>query len=54
MKLNRQGKIAERDACAHAIARKWAQSGLKMNGSSIHVSGIENVPETGRWLFVFN
>jgi len=54
MKLNRQGKIAERDACAHAIARKWAQSGLKMNGSSIHVSGIENVPETGGVLFVSN
>jgi 1-acyl-sn-glycerol-3-phosphate acyltransferase len=54
MKLNRQGKIAERDACAHAIARKWAQSGLKMNGSSIHVSGVENVPETGGVLFVSN
>jgi 1-acyl-sn-glycerol-3-phosphate acyltransferase len=54
MKLNRQGKIAERDACAHAIARKWAQSGLKMNGSSIYVSGIENVPKTGGVLFVAN
>jgi len=54
MKLNRLGKIAERDACAHAIARKWAQSGLKMNGSSIHVSGIENVPKTGGVLFVAN
>jgi 1-acyl-sn-glycerol-3-phosphate acyltransferase len=54
MKLNRQGKIAERDACAHAIARKWAQSGLAMNGSSIHVCGIENVPKTGGVLFVAN
>ncbi len=54
MKLNRQGKIAERDACAHAIARKWAQSGLSMNGSSIHVTGIENIPETGGVLFVAN
>ena len=54
MKLNRQGKIAERDACAHDIARRWAQSGLKMNGSSIHVTGIENVPKTGGVLFVAN
>ena len=54
MKLNRQGKIAERDACAHAIARNWAKSGLKMNGSSIHVTGIENVPKTGGVLFVAN
>jgi len=54
MKLNRQGKIAERDACAHAIARNWAKSGLKMNGSSIHVTGIENIPKTGGVLFVAN
>ena len=54
MKLNRLGKIAERDACAHEIARRWAQSGLKMNGSSIHLSGIENVPKTGGVLFVSN
>lgn len=54
IKLNRQGKIAERDACAHSIARKWAQSGLKMNGSLIHVTGVENVPKTGGVLFVAN
>jgi len=54
MKLNRQGKFAERDACAHAIARKWAQSGLKMNGSSIHINGVDNVPKTGGVLFVAN
>jgi 1-acyl-sn-glycerol-3-phosphate acyltransferase len=54
MKLNRQGNIAGRDACAHAIARRWAQKGLAMNGSSIHVSGIENVPQTGGLLFVAN
>ncbi len=54
MKLNRQGKIAERDACAHEIARKWAKSGLAMNGSTIHVCGIENIPQTGGLLFVAN
>lgn len=54
MKLDRQGKFVERDACAHAIARKWAQSGLKMNGSSIHITGLENVPDTGGVLFVAN
>jgi 1-acyl-sn-glycerol-3-phosphate acyltransferase len=54
IKLNRQGNITERDACAHAIARRWAQSGLAMNGSAIHVSGIENIPETGGVLFVAN
>jgi 1-acyl-sn-glycerol-3-phosphate acyltransferase len=52
--LSRQEKIAERDSCAHAIARKWAQSGLKMNGSKIVVSGTENVPKTGGVLFVAN
>jgi 1-acyl-sn-glycerol-3-phosphate acyltransferase len=54
MRLSRQGKIAERDACAHDIARKWAQSGLAMNGSTIKVTGIENVPKTGGVLFIAN
>jgi 1-acyl-sn-glycerol-3-phosphate acyltransferase len=54
MKLNRQGKVVERDACAQAIARKWAQSGLAINGSSINVVGIENVPRSGGVLFVAN
>jgi 1-acyl-sn-glycerol-3-phosphate acyltransferase len=54
IKLNRQAKIAERDACAHAIARKWAQSGLRMNGSSIDLVGLENIPQTGGVLFVAN
>lgn len=54
IKLNRQGKVTERDALAQAIARNWAQSGLAMNGSSIHVTGAEYVPETGGLLFVAN
>lgn len=53
-KLNRQGKLSERDACAHAIARKWAQKGLAMNGSSISVSGLDLVPQFGGVLFVAN
>lgn len=54
MRLNRQGKIAERDACANAIARKWAQLGLAMNGSVIKVTGSGNVPATGGILFIAN
>lgn len=54
IKLNRQGKIAERNALTHVIARKWAQSALKMNGSTILVTGLENVPKTGGVLFVSN
>jgi 1-acyl-sn-glycerol-3-phosphate acyltransferase len=54
MRLNRQGKIAERDACAHAIARKWAQSAIASNGSEIKVIGNENVPASGGVLFIAN
>ena len=54
IKLNKQGKFTERDACAHSIARSWAQKGLAMNGSSIQVSGVENIPQTGGLLFVAN
>ncbi len=54
MKFKRQGKNVERDALAHAIARRWAQTGLAMNGSSIQLFGVENVPKTGGILFVAN
>lgn len=54
MRLNRQGKIAERDACAHEIARRWARSALAMNGSVINTIGTENVPKSGGVLFVAN
>jgi 1-acyl-sn-glycerol-3-phosphate acyltransferase len=54
MRLNRQGKIAERDACAQDIARNWARSALSMNGSKINVSGLENVPKDGGVLFIAN
>ena len=53
-KLGRQGRTAERDACAHAIARDWSRKGLASNGSVIKVSGIENVPKTGGVLFIAN
>lgn len=54
MWLNCQGKITERDACAHGIARKWAKSALSLNGSTIKVTGIDNVPKTGGVLFIAN
>ncbi|MEI6749342.1 MAG: lysophospholipid acyltransferase family protein [Bacteroidales bacterium] len=54
MRLKWQHKIHERDACAHAIARKWAQSAIGANGSLIKVTGVENVPKTGGMLFIAN
>lgn len=54
MRLNVQHKTAERDACAHAIARNWARSAIAANGSVINVKGIENVPEKGGVLFIAN
>jgi 1-acyl-sn-glycerol-3-phosphate acyltransferase len=53
-RLSLQHKIAERDACAHAVARKWAQKAITANGSIIKVKGIENVPSSGGVLFVSN
>ena len=54
MRLARQHKIAERDACAHIIARNWARSAIGFNGSKIHVTGIENIPKEGGVLFISN
>ena len=54
MRLQRQNKSVERDACAHAIARNWGRKAINANGSVIKVTGIENVPVTGGVLFVSN
>jgi len=54
MQLSRRHKTAERDACAHAIARNWARSAIAANGSVIKVTGSHNVPDTGGVLFVSN
>lgn len=52
--LRLQNNIAERDACAHAAARKWAHTAITANGSEIKVTGIENIPVSGGVLFVSN
>ncbi len=53
-RLRMQNKIAERDSCAHAVARNWATKAINANGSVIKVRGIENVPAKGGVLFVSN
>ena len=52
--LRLQNNIPERDACAHAAARKWARTAITANGSVIKISGIENIPVSGGVLFVSN
>lgn len=54
MRLARQHKTAERDACAHVIARNWARSAIGFNGSMIKVTGVENIPKEGGVLFISN
>ena len=53
-RLSLQHKTVERDACAHAVARKWARNAITANGSVIKVKGIENVPVSGGVLYVSN
>ena len=52
--LRLQNNIPERDACAHAAARKWARTAITANGSVIKISGIDNIPVSGGVLFVSN
>lgn len=54
IRLRLQNNIAERDACAHEAARKWARTAISANGSVIKVTGIENIPVSGGVLFVSN
>ncbi|HEY5586189.1 MAG TPA: lysophospholipid acyltransferase family protein [Ruminiclostridium sp.] len=52
--LERQNKIAERDAFIHKRAMEWAKKMVAFTGSKITVTGEENIPKEGGVLFVGN
>ena len=45
VKLDKQGKIAERDALTNDIVRKWARFVVSLTKSDIEVRGEENIPQ---------
>ncbi|MTI81220.1 MAG: 1-acyl-sn-glycerol-3-phosphate acyltransferase [Firmicutes bacterium] len=51
--LIKRGREEEGDQLINQIAQKWAQSLIKITGSTVEVNGTENIPE-GNVLFVSN
>lgn len=45
VKLDRQGKIAERDALTNNIVRNWARFVVGLTKSDVEVRGQENIPQ---------
>lgn len=53
-RLDKAGKIKEKDAIVAATAQKWGQKMFNMSGSSLEVIGAENVPMDKPVVFVAN
>lgn len=53
-RLDREGKIAERDAIVNAKVGDWARYVVKIAGGTVEVSGAENVPKDTAVVFVGN
>lgn len=54
MRLDREGKIAERDAFVAEVSRQWACSMVKTGGGQVVLTGNEHVPEEGPVVFISN
>lgn len=52
--LEKQGKIAEKEAYIHKVTTKWALSQLKYSGADVKVYGEENVPKDVPVVFIAN
>ncbi|MEG1483636.1 lysophospholipid acyltransferase family protein [Clostridium sp.] len=53
-KLDKEGKIKEKDALVHEFTRNWAKRLLKIIDIKVNVHGTENLPKDKNVLFVGN
>jgi len=53
-KLDKQGKIKEKDAIVEQAAYSWGQKMFNASGSTLEVIGVENVPRDKSVVFVAN
>ncbi len=53
-KLDKQGKIKEKDAIVEQAAYNWGQKMFNASGSTLEVIGVENVPRDKSVVFVAN
>lgn len=55
-KLNKEGKIAERDAFVTPLVQQWAQFIISITGkdTKVTVNGVENIPKDSACVFIGN
>ena len=53
-RLEKQGKLKERDAYIHQASTEWMLGNIRRSGSTVEVSGTENLPKEGPVVFISN
>lgn len=53
-RLEKAGKLEERDRYIHQAAQKWMLDNIRRSGSTIEVHGLENVPKDETVVFISN
>jgi len=53
-RLEKQGKLEERDAYIHKASTKWMLDNIRRSGSTVEVIGTENLPKDETVVFISN
>ena len=53
-RLEKQGKLEERDAYIHKASTKWMVDNIRRSGSTVEVIGEENLPKDETVVFIIN
>lgn len=53
-RLEKQGKLQERDTYIYKASQKWMRGNLKRSGALVEVAGKENLPKEGPVVFISN
>jgi 1-acyl-sn-glycerol-3-phosphate acyltransferase len=54
MRLDREGRVAERDTLVARVTREWAQAMVRAGGGTVEISGNELIPPEGPLVFIAN
>ena len=53
-RLEKQGKIEERNQYIHQVSKKWMLDNIRRSGSTVEVNGFENLPEDETVVYISN
>ncbi len=53
-RLDKQGKVTERDELMYAVAKRWSTSLVKLLDSDLHITGHDHIPQDRPVVFISN